>query len=71
MARKEFDDWGGAFDYCRETGHPVVVTVKGEGWKIYPSGKAVEVMTQSTSSGWRLEWVSHSDYGREKGTDLH
>lgn len=38
---KKFDTWSEAFDYCREVGYPVVVLVKGEKWKLFPSGKAV------------------------------
>ncbi len=36
--RGEFDDFPEAFDYCREVDRPVVVTVLGERWKLFPSG---------------------------------
>jgi len=36
----EFDNFAAAFDYCRETDHPVRVLVNGARWKLYPSGKA-------------------------------
>jgi hypothetical protein len=35
-----FDDFGEAFDYCREKDQPMVVSVQGERWKLYPSGRA-------------------------------
>lgn len=38
----EFDNFSDAFDYCREAGHPVVIMVKGEKYKLFPSGKAVK-----------------------------
>lgn len=37
---KQFDGFPEAFDYCRECGRPVVVVIKGETWKLYPSGRA-------------------------------
>lgn len=40
---KEFEDFPEAFDYCRECGHPVVVRILGERWKLYPSGVATPV----------------------------
>ena len=40
-AHKWFAAFDEAFDYCRETGHPVVVLVGNEVWKLYPSGRAV------------------------------
>ncbi len=39
---KSFDNFSAAFDYCREVGYPVVVVVKGEKYKLFPSGKAVK-----------------------------
>ena len=37
---KSFEDLSDAFDYCREKDCPVIVLVKGEKWKLFPSGCA-------------------------------
>ena len=42
-ATMKFDTHSEAFDYCREVGYPVIVTIKDKKWKLYPSGKAVEI----------------------------
>jgi hypothetical protein len=36
----EFETMSDAFDYCREAGKPIRAIVKGDIWKLYPSGKA-------------------------------
>lgn len=35
-----FDTFSLAFNYCREADRPVTVLVAGEGWKLFPSGRA-------------------------------
>jgi hypothetical protein len=37
---KEFDNMPDAFDYCRDGNSPCRVIVKGETWKLFPSGRA-------------------------------
>ena len=37
---RTFDEFTEAFDYCRAAGRPVTVQVRGETWKLYPSGRA-------------------------------
>ena len=36
----EFENFPDAFSFCRECGRPVRVSVNGEIWKLYPSGRA-------------------------------
>lgn len=41
---KEFETLTDAFDYCRERNAPVVVIVNKQFWKLFPSGKAIELI---------------------------
>ena len=47
---KEFETFNEAFDFCREKNSPVMVKIKNETWKLYPSGKA-EQKKNSPSTG--------------------
>jgi hypothetical protein len=47
--RKQFDDWGEAFDLCRELDRPITVELVASNyveadeagtWKLFPSGRA-------------------------------
>ncbi len=37
---ESFETMSDAFSVCRERGRPLIVTVKGKEWKIFPSGRA-------------------------------
>jgi hypothetical protein len=47
MADYITDDMSEAFDYCREKGHPVTVCVCGVRFKLYPSGRTVNLPCRS------------------------
>lgn len=36
----KFDDFPEAFAACRERGRPIIAVVRGETWKLFPSGRA-------------------------------
>ena len=41
--RREFADMSDAFSYCRECDRPVIAIVKGVPYRLYPSGKAIDL----------------------------
>jgi len=47
---KKFKTFNEAFDFCREKDCPVIVRIKNERWKLYPSGKA-EKQSPSSNDG--------------------
>ena len=46
---KDFEDWDDAFSYCREKNYPVIVKVKGEFYKIFPSGRCEKLDRKENS----------------------
>ena len=42
-SRREFADMSDAFSYCRSCDRPVIAIVKGVPYKLFPSGKAVDL----------------------------
>jgi hypothetical protein len=59
---QEFTNMEAAFDYCRDKDRPVVVSVEGIDWKLYPSGRAdrLEPTDDLTEIVEHHEQVAHS-----------
>jgi len=41
---KVFGNFNDAFDYCREKNRPVTVYIGSELWRLFPSGRAEQIM---------------------------
>jgi hypothetical protein len=53
LPARRFDAFSDAFDYCRQKGHPVIVSIRDTRYKLYPSGRAL-VSDGGSPETWRV-----------------
>lgn len=51
MPYRAFNTFWEAFEFCREMGYPVMVVVRGQLYKLFPSGKALRMPSRTPPAG--------------------
>lgn len=64
---RTFDDWTLAFDFAREADKPITAIIAGTRYKIYPSGKVVDLDERKK----QLDYLKAHELGpyRPRGAD--